>query len=73
MALKMILIYLQILFSVLLIILILLQTQGTGLSLTFGGSSSFYRSKRGIEKLFFYATIVLGILFVGNALTIFLI
>ena len=61
----------QIVLSLVLIFLILSQSQGTGLSLTFGGGGSFYRSKRGVEKLFFYGTIIVAILFVGNALAIF--
>ena len=61
----------QIIWAVLLVFFILAQSQGTGLSMTFGGGGSFYRSKRGIEKLFFYITIFLGILFVGNALALF--
>lgn len=61
----------QIIISILLVLLILSQSQGTGLSLTFGGGGSFYRSKRGIEKTFFYSTIILGILFIANALVLF--
>ena len=61
----------QIVLAIFLILFILSQQQGTGLSLTFGGGGSFYRSKRGIEKLFFYATIFFSILFLANALVIF--
>jgi len=61
----------QIVISLFLVIFILIQSQGTGLSLTFGGGGSFYRSKRGIEKVFHYVTIILGILFVANALVLF--
>lgn len=58
----------QIVLSVLLILAILSQQRGTGLSATFGGSGGFYVSKRGAEKVLFNATIILGILFVANAL-----
>lgn len=49
--------------AVLLIGAILLQSQGAGLSSSFGGSSFFYRTKRGAEKLLFISTIVLAFLF----------
>ncbi|MFH1566310.1 MAG: preprotein translocase subunit SecG [bacterium] len=52
-----------ILISIILVSLILLQSRGTGLSATFGGSLSYYSSKRGIERFFFIATIVMGFLF----------
>ena len=53
----------QIIIAVLLITVILLQSRGTGLSGVFGGTSSVYRTKRGIEKTLFTATIVLAVLF----------
>ncbi|OGE05055.1 preprotein translocase subunit SecG [Candidatus Curtissbacteria bacterium RIFCSPLOWO2_01_FULL_41_18] len=60
---KNILLVLQIIVSVLLILVILLQSKGTGLGTVFGGSGSIYRSKRGIEKLFIYLTILLALSF----------
>lgn len=59
----MLLIVSQIIVTILLIISVLLQMQGSGLSTTFGGGGEFYRSKRSIEKLLFWATIVLAVLF----------
>lgn len=47
---------------------ILLQSRGSGLGATFGGEGNVYRTKRGIEKRLFQATIVLAILFFGVAL-----
>lgn len=61
----------QIVITVILMFLILSQAQGTGLSLTFGGGGSFYRSKRGIEKAFFYGTIIFAVLFTANSLVLF--
>lgn len=58
----------QIAISVLLVAAILLQQRGTGLSATFGGEGNVYRTKRGLEKLLFAATIVLAALFFGSAL-----
>lgn len=49
--------------SVLMIVVILLQAKGSGLSTVFGGEGGFYRSKRGVEKLFVYLTIFLAIVF----------
>lgn len=49
--------------AVLLIIVIMLQMQGSGLSGSFGGSGEFYRSKQSIDKLLVWATIILTVLF----------
>lgn len=57
------LVVLQIIISLLLIVFILLQAQGTGLSGAFGGSGEFFRSKKTIEKLLFKVTIFLSIIF----------
>ncbi|MDO8495856.1 MAG: preprotein translocase subunit SecG [bacterium] len=51
--------------SALLIITILLQQRGGGLSSTFGGGMMEYSTRRGAEKMVFYATIVLTVLFLG--------
>jgi len=58
----------QFVISILLIIAILLQQKGTGLGAVFGGSGNIYSTKRGIDKILFYATIVLSILFFGLSL-----
>ena len=57
--------YAHITISALLITAILLQQRGTGLSSTFGGGMMEYSTKRGAEKIIFYATIVLVVLFFG--------
>ena len=54
----------QILLGILLILVIIIQQKGSGLGTSFGGDMSFYRTKRGAEKLLFYATIVLAVAFV---------
>ena len=54
----------QIIISIILIVLILLQERSSGLSGVFGGSQSeFYAKRRGLERLIFIATIALVILF----------
>ncbi len=60
---KTILLLVQIIISALLIIVILMQAKGSGISTVFGGQGGFYRSKRGIEKLFVVFTIILAFLF----------
>lgn len=63
----------QIVLAILLIVVILLQQRGSGLGMAFGGESNVYRSKRGMEKIIFYATIVIAVLFcLTCALTVFL-
>ncbi|MBI2624102.1 preprotein translocase subunit SecG [Candidatus Parcubacteria bacterium] len=55
---------LQIIVSILLIGAVLLQQRGTGLSSAFGGDGNVYRTKRGLEKIIFIATIVLAAVFI---------
>jgi len=54
----------QILVSLLLITVILLQLRGGGLGGIFGQPESVYRTKRGVERTLFRFTIALAILFV---------
>ncbi len=54
---------LEVIVASILIILILLQMQGSGLSSAFGGTGEFYRSKRSIEKFLAGATVVTTIAF----------
>lgn len=58
----------QIVIAILLILAILLQNKGAGLSGVFGGGGDVYRTKRGAEKTLFTATIVLIVLFFAVAL-----
>lgn len=55
----------QMILAIVLIILILLQSKGSGFTGMFGGgdSSSVYRTKRGIELRMFQFTIGLSVLF----------
>ncbi len=53
----------QTIVSIALVVSILLQARGTGLSGTFGGDSAVYRSRRGIERRLWQFTILLAILF----------
>lgn len=62
---KNILQFANILVMVLLIIAVVLQNKSSGLSGVFGGGGGVVSTRRGFEKWLFYATIVLGTLFVG--------
>jgi protein translocase SecG subunit len=57
----------QIVVSILLILLILIQAKGNGLSIAPGSNDFGKFEKRGAEKTLHIATIVLGMLFVINA------
>ncbi len=60
---------LQILSALLLIILVLLQSNSSGLGEIFGGSGgNVYSKKRGIEKLLYQLTIIISIIFFGVSL-----
>ena len=58
--------YLQIVVSGILIVIILLQVKGSGFGAALGGMSggSVYRTKRGLERTLFQATIILAIVFI---------
>lgn len=58
----------QIIISVLLIITVILQTRGTTAGVTFSGGAESYRSKKGVEKTLFYATIILAVLFASTSI-----
>jgi len=59
--------YIQIILSVVLIALVLLQYSEAGAGSAFGGGDNFssgFHTRRGFEKTMFYATLICGILFV---------
>jgi len=53
----------QIIISIALIAVILLQAKGSGLGSVFGGDSSIYTTRRGVDKTLFQATIGLSVTF----------
>ena len=53
----------QIILSIAIIVLVLLQVKGAGLGSIFGGDGGVYRTRRGVEKTIFNATIGLVIFF----------
>ncbi|MDD5486422.1 MAG: preprotein translocase subunit SecG [Dehalococcoidales bacterium] len=60
----------QIIISVALIAVLLLQVRGGGLGGIFGQADTVYRTRRGIEKVLFNLTVILTILFIAVALLI---
>lgn len=54
---------LQIAIPTLLVVCILLQQRGTALGSAFGGEGGFYMKRRGFEQKVFWASVVLGALF----------
>ena len=59
----------QIIVSILLIVLVLIQERSSGLSgiLGTGGEGGSYHTRRGLEKIIFWGTILLAVSFVGLA------
>lgn len=59
----------QIILAIAIITLILLQERSSGMSGLLGGDGiGFYQARRGAEKIIFYATIVLIVVFVAVAI-----
>lgn len=60
----------QVVVSVLLMVSILLQNRGSGLSAAFGGDFGGYYTKRGVEKFLFFSSVFLGTCFIGLAIVL---
>lgn len=58
----------QIIVSIALIVLILVQQRGTALGSAFGQEGGFYSTRRGIQQKIFWATVVCAVLFIVLAL-----
>lgn len=58
----------QVVISLALIPAILLQQRGGGLSAAFGGDGSAYRTRRGVERGVFVASVILSVLFFATAI-----
>ena len=68
---KHILSIIEIVLSIVLVVTILLQQQGSGLGSLFGNTGGeSYRTKRGAEKVFYNLTIISIVLFIVNSLAI---
>lgn len=64
--------FLDIVVMVLLVVVISLQNKSSGLSNVFGGAGNVVQTRRGLDKWLFYATIILGVLFLGVNVTFLL-
>jgi preprotein translocase subunit SecG len=62
----------QIIISIALITSILLQSKSSGLGGIFGGSSSVYKTRRGVEKTLFQITIGLAVVFLAISVVVVL-
>jgi preprotein translocase subunit SecG len=62
--------FIQIIISVGLVVLIILQARGTGLGSLFGGTGggAIQKTRRGLEKTLFQMTVGLSIAFILNAI-----
>ena len=58
----------QIICALVTIILVIIQSKGTGIGSAFGGDMGFYGTKRGAERLLFGFTIAVVALFVISSL-----
>ena len=58
----------QIVLSVAIILVVLLQVKGGGLGGIFGQADTVYRTRRGVEKTLFQLTIALVVLFIVVAM-----
>lgn len=68
MTLQSVLTIVQVVLAILLMVSILVQSRSASLGEVFGGSSTFYGTRRGSEKSLFTITTVIAVLFVVIAL-----
>jgi len=59
-----ILLVVQIVVAIALMVFILMQSKGSGVGSAFGGETVVYRSRRGVEKLLHYATVISAVILV---------
>lgn len=64
---KQVIYLIQIILALFLVVLIILQSKGTGLGSTFGGDMGFYGTKRGAEKILFILTFIVASLFLVSS------
>ena len=57
----------QLFISIVLVVIILLQVRGQGTGL-FGSAESSYRTRRGLEKTLFQLTVVLIVVFIATSI-----
>lgn len=67
------LLILQIIVSIVLITCILLQSQGSGLGASWGGGGETYHTRRGVERVIFFVTIICSVIFTGSSIALLLV
>ncbi len=65
-----ILLIVEVVICAILVVAVLLQNRAEGLGKMFGGGGEVFRTKRGLEKVLYYATIVLIIALIAISLFI---
>jgi protein translocase SecG subunit len=60
-----ILFYSQLIVSIALVVLIIIQQRGTALGSGFGGGNEVYSTRRGAQKKIYYATIITATIFLA--------
>lgn len=60
----------EVIVAIALMVSVLLQNRGSGLSGAFGGDFGGYYTKRGVEKFLFFASAFLGVCFIGLAIAL---
>lgn len=60
----------QVTLAILIVSCVLLQSQGSGLGAAMGGGGETFHTRRGLEKVIFYTTIVGVILFALNSIAL---
>lgn len=65
---KEILPYLQIIVSIILVTVILLQQGGAAMGSAFGQGEGFHTERRGSEKILFISTVVMAVVFISLAI-----
>ncbi|MGC8651137.1 MAG: preprotein translocase subunit SecG [Minisyncoccia bacterium] len=73
MTISLILVLTQIIISASLVVLILIQQRGGGIGVIGGLQTQFYGTRRGLEKIIFWLTIILGVIFISLAVISFII
>jgi preprotein translocase subunit SecG len=58
----------EIIISLALILLVLVQTRGEGFSATFSADSSIFRTRRGVEKTLFQLTIAVAVIWIATSI-----
>ncbi|MBD3279655.1 MAG: preprotein translocase subunit SecG [Candidatus Pacebacteria bacterium] len=65
------LLVLQIILAIMISAMVLLQAQGSGLGSTWGGGGETYYTRRGVEKMIFYSTIIaIGVFIIVSVLSL---